>query len=299
MPRIQAILACCVWIATYTHRNLLFLYRNFSWNRARTRVLVENIHDNLKVNVSLPRPWRIRPGQYAYLTMRSPGFFSIFQRHPFMIAASDSKQYNFEMRIQPAAGFTRRLLEGFSREARPHAFIEGPYGYGFNLQEYGTVVLFASGIGIAGHLLYIQELVQDCRRSTTKTRDLLLIWSVENEFQRDLVSQVMDDALREDDLPINLSTYDTSEPRASGKASRHIGGSSNLDRPGIIDVYMYGSYTFLNEQGNVVPQRRVGRRIAEIRGVPNIPEIINDVLNSRTGKIAICGKCLAPSIAAQ
>jgi predicted ferric reductase len=66
--RIQAGICICVWIATYTHRYLLLIYRNFRLGKPSTRIMIENIHNTLKVNVSLPRPWRIKPGQYVYLT---------------------------------------------------------------------------------------------------------------------------------------------------------------------------------------------------------------------------------------
>jgi predicted ferric reductase len=187
--------------------------------------MIENIHNTLKVNVSLPRPWRIKPGQYVYLTTIRSGFFSILQRHPFMVTNSVSNEYDFEMRIHPAAGFTRRLL-GTSLDNKTYlrAFIEGPYGRGFDLSDYGTVVLFASGIGIVGQLPYIQNLVQDYRYSRIKTRDLLLVWLVEKKTQRDLVWEIMTDVLREDDLPHIQGRH--------RKLNRPLGESTTPDSPG-------------------------------------------------------------------
>jgi NAD(P)H-flavin reductase len=93
-----------------------------------------------------------------------------------MVADSVSEGYNFEMRVYPATGYTRRLLRAsLGRTTQLSAFIEGPYGSRFDLRDFGTVVLLASGIGIISHLLYIQDLVEDYRHSKTKTRDLLLI----------------------------------------------------------------------------------------------------------------------------
>jgi predicted ferric reductase len=232
VARIQASLALCVWVATYTHRNLLFIYRNFSLSKPNTRIVIENIHNMLKVDVILPRPWKVRPGQYVYLTTARPGLFSIFQRHPFLIASSESA--DFEIRIHPEAGFTRRLLGLSLGEATYlRAFIEGPYGHSFDLQDYGTVILLASGIGIVGHLPYIQALVQDYKGSKTKTRDLLLIWSVETRTHRDLVSKVMDDILREDDLPTVSDTPILSNSGKYSKKDRYIEDSNTADRPGL------------------------------------------------------------------
>jgi predicted ferric reductase len=230
---IQASLGLCVWTATYTHRNVLLLYRNFARGKPRTNVSVENIYNNLKVNVRVPRPWKVRPGQYVYLTTARSGFFSIFQRHPFMVAPS--VKHDFEMRIHPAAGFTGQLLRTCQGEdTHLSAFIEGPYGHGFDLQDFGTVVLFATGMGICGHLPYIQQLVQDHRLSKTKTRDLLFVWSVENKAQYDLVSEIMTYILRKDDLPTALdpSVPSNMDDDDDSKLNRHLGIYTIPDRPG-------------------------------------------------------------------
>jgi predicted ferric reductase len=232
--RVQVIMGTCMWVATYIHRNGLLVYRNFSVSKPSTSILVENVHNSLQVKVKLPRPWKVKPGQYVYLTMMRPGFFSILQRHPFMVADKESEDHDFQLRIQPRAGFTNRLLArtlGGTTELR--AFIEGPYGHGFDLRDFGTVVLFASGIGIIGHLAYVQKLVRDYRQAKTKTRDLLLVWHVDNKYQLDLVWEVMNNILRKDDLPAAAMRQDTLALYGSGKMDRYLSGSSNNESPGI------------------------------------------------------------------
>ena len=226
----------CIWAATYAHRNILLVYRNFSVSKPSTRIQVESVHNSLQVKVRLPRPWKVRPGQYVYLTMMRSGFFSILQRHPFMVAGSEAQDHDFQLRIQPRAGFTSRLWTrtlGGTREFS--AFVEGPYGHGFDLQNFGTVVLFASGIGIVGHLAYIQKLVLDYRQSKTKTRDLLVVWHVDNKYQLDLVWEVMNNVLRRDDLPATAMRRDARAPYGSGKMDRHLGSSSSStsESPGL------------------------------------------------------------------
>jgi len=39
------------------------------------------------------------------------------------------------------------------------AFVDGPYGVGYDFSNFGTVLMFATGIGVASHLVYINELV--------------------------------------------------------------------------------------------------------------------------------------------
>jgi NAD(P)H-flavin reductase len=83
-----------------------------------------------------------------------------------------------ELRIQPRDGFTQRLLERsrtLALNKTKTAFIKGPYGLPYEFSEFGTVVMFASSIGIAGYLSYIKEILRHHQQLDTKTRDILLI----------------------------------------------------------------------------------------------------------------------------
>lgn len=223
-----------MWVATWIHRGSLLVYRNFSVSQPHTSIMVENIHDSLQVKVKLPRPWKIKPGQYIYLTTLRPGFFSIFQRHPFMVIGSESENYNFQLCIQPRMGFTNRMLmQTLGGTTELSALIEGPYGHGFDLRDFGTVVLFASGIGITGHLAYVQSLIYDYRKLKTKTRDLLLVWHVDNKYQLDLVWDVMNNILRRDDLPTATNLRDTRTQRESKKRGRDLGSNVTSESPGV------------------------------------------------------------------
>lgn len=58
----------------------------------------------------------------------------------------------------------------------------------------------------------------------------------------------------------------------------------------IIDVYIYGDYDISDEAGHAVPHKGAGSRIAEVRGKPDVRQTISDVLETRVGRLAICGK---------
>lgn len=58
----------------------------------------------------------------------------------------------------------------------------------------------------------------------------------------------------------------------------------------IIDMYIYGNYEILDQTGHAVPYNRAGSRIAEVEGKPDVRQIISDVLETRVGRLAICGK---------
>jgi hypothetical protein len=55
-------------------------------------------------------------------------------------------------------------------------------------------------------------------------------------------------------------------------------------------VYIYGDYEKLDASGHAVPYKREGSRIAEVEGRPDVRQIISDVLETRVGRLAICGK---------
>lgn len=66
--------------------------------------------------------------------------------------------------------------------------------------------------------------------------------------------------------------------------------SINTNTFKIIDVYIYGNYEISNETGHAVSYKRTGSRIAEVKGKPDVRQIISDVLETRVGRLAICGK---------
>jgi hypothetical protein len=55
-------------------------------------------------------------------------------------------------------------------------------------------------------------------------------------------------------------------------------------------VYIYSDYEISDEEGHAVSYKRAGSRIAEVEGKPDVPQIISDVLKTRIGRLAICGK---------
>lgn len=87
--------------------------------------------------------------------------------------------------IEKRGGFTRHL-QGLARSEREQppkmrAIIEGPYGKELDLGSYETVLLFATGIGIAGQLPYVIRLLDGYYNSEVKTRKIALLWELDSE----------------------------------------------------------------------------------------------------------------------
>jgi ferredoxin-NADP reductase len=79
-------------------------------------------------------------------------------------------------------GFTDTLARRVSRSVNQtlsvHALVEGPYGGIHSLDSYGSVVLFAGGVGITHHLLYLRRLVRGQVESTVAARRITFVWVV-------------------------------------------------------------------------------------------------------------------------
>jgi hypothetical protein len=75
------------------------------------------------------------------------------------------------------------LCSGIDKSFRMKAIVEGPYGEELNLDLYGTVLLFATGVGIAGQIPYVRQLLDDNNRWNSKTRRITLFWEIESESE--------------------------------------------------------------------------------------------------------------------
>lgn len=64
-----------------------------------------------------------------------------------------------------------------------HAFIEGPYGSSKPLDSYGTVLLFAGGVGITHQISQMHHLIRGWAAGTSATQKLILVWSVRSMEQ--------------------------------------------------------------------------------------------------------------------
>uniref|UniRef100_A0A093X7N0 Ferric reductase transmembrane component 3 n=1 Tax=Talaromyces marneffei PM1 TaxID=1077442 RepID=A0A093X7N0_TALMA len=156
--------------------------------------------------VVLTRPMRIDAGQYINLWMPSVTWWSWAQVHPFMVTSwSHSAQEALDILIQPRRGLSHELLKHARAapqgSASLRAFIIGPHGRSENVDRYESVVLVASGFGIAAAISYLKKLVYSYNTSASRTRRVHLVWEVETldiaiAVQATLNSLLEDDVLK-------------------------------------------------------------------------------------------------------
>jgi predicted ferric reductase len=185
-----------LWAAVTAVHWCLFAFRNYASGRPFARVVARRLVDEdpsnhamvdssyvLRLDVSVPRPWRVRAGQSIFLSIPRLGVFTGVRGHPFMISwwHRDRKGLTLSLLVQSRAGFTAELNRYPERSLL--AFIDGPYGAPHDLGEYGTVIMLASGIGIAGHMPYIKELISGYNSCEVRTRRVLVVWQVHEECE--------------------------------------------------------------------------------------------------------------------
>ncbi|MCJ1439934.1 MAG: hypothetical protein MMC23_000415 [Stictis urceolatum] len=231
---LKVVITC--WAAERLVRVLILLYRNTG--AGGTKATIESLPgDALRVTLTLSRPWRFRPGQYMFLTIPSVGLWT---SHPFSIAWSDESspsppstpdaldqekgltvtspevlsisKTSMSAIIRRRDGFTQALFK--KAEASPdgrvvlNAIAEGPYGALQNLASYGTVLLFAGGVGITHQVPYVRDLVVGFANGTVAARKVLLVWTIQSpehlEWIRPWMSHILALDRRRDILRIQL-----------------------------------------------------------------------------------------------
>ncbi|KFY02760.1 hypothetical protein V490_00407 [Pseudogymnoascus sp. VKM F-3557] len=101
----------------------------------------------LQVDITVPRPWRVRASQHVFLSIPGLGIFTGLRGHPFVIAwwDRDGSGLSISILVTSKNGFTRELRRNANKTFR--AFIDGPFGIPHDFGAYGTVIMIATGIG--------------------------------------------------------------------------------------------------------------------------------------------------------
>ena len=160
------------------------VYRNLRWSQPYATARLTQVKDAIRVQITVPRPWNIRAGDFIYLWMPGVSFWSCFQSHPFTISwwdrDIDGKGGNIHLLVKPRAGFTQKLLQ-HSGSNHLRVWVDGPYGPRLDVGDYGSVLMSATGIGIAAQVPYIKELLKGFQEYRVRTKSILLVWQLDNE----------------------------------------------------------------------------------------------------------------------
>jgi len=102
--------------------------------------------------------------------------------------------------VRARTGMTRKLYDRASAapgaKFSAYGFVEGPYGTCDPLASYGTLLLFAGGVGITHQVSCIRHLLAGHAAGTVAARRIVLVWSVQNTEALEWVRPWMDELLR-------------------------------------------------------------------------------------------------------
>ena len=182
--RLYLYIAATIFGVTTVGRYGRLVLRNATSGQRHASTKVEQVRDAVRVQISVPRPWKVSAGQYVYIWMPGVSASSIVQSHPFMICwwddDTEGRASHIYLLVKPRSGFTRNLVRHAGSFALS-CWVDGPYGKPVSTEDFGSVLMFASGIGIAAQVPYIKGILKDFRNAQTRTKSILLIWQLDNE----------------------------------------------------------------------------------------------------------------------
>jgi len=197
-PVVYLLATICVYIFTAGLRLWHILYRNVKYKAPLNRVTVKTItyktgerdiplSDAVHLHIRVSRPWRRRAGQYVYVNIPGASYTSIMQSHPFFVAwwYQDAEGDVIVLIVEKRKGFTRDLFQHATNDidlrSGMRAVVGGPYGKELDLESYDTVLLFATGMGIAGQLSYVTQLLERYHSRGVTNQRIALFWELDSE----------------------------------------------------------------------------------------------------------------------
>jgi predicted ferric reductase len=181
-PTIYLLGAAFILTITWCFWLIRIISRNLKVGSKLPRATMEKDGKIMIVSITLPRPWDFKAGQHVKLCIPGLSWGSFLQWHPFTLSSYELVNGNMviHLMIRERKGFTAMLANKGNPDHEMVALIDGPYGKQIQLRTYGTVLLFASGIGIAGLLLYAQQTLEEYDAQRTSCRRIFLFWEIDD-----------------------------------------------------------------------------------------------------------------------
>lgn len=280
-----------IWSFDRAARLIRLAYGNIGAGGSHT--VVEALPGNAcRVTVTMARPWAFAPGQHAYLYFPS---ISWTQSHPFSVGWSEesemhdgekisvdrndilgSRKTSMSYVIRARTGFTGALYKKASAcpDGRlvTSCFVEGPYGGLHNMNSYGTVMLFAGGVGITQAVPWVRDLVVGYANGTVAARKIVLVWIIQSpehlEWIRPWMTEILAMERRRECLRIMLfvsrprSTKEIHSPSSTvqmfpGRPNiEHLIGAEMENQVGAIGVTVCGPGALSDEVRLAVRNRQ-------------------------------------------
>ena len=150
------------------------------------------------------------------------------------------KKTTLSLLIRRRTGFTdilfKRAENAPNSKVTLRAIAEGPYGSLHSMDSYGTVLLFAGGVGITHHVPFVQRLVTGFAEGTVAARRVTLVWILQSpehlEWIRPWMTQILSMDRRREVLRILLfitRPRNTKEIQSPSSTVQMFPGRPNVD----------------------------------------------------------------------
>ena len=186
-PRMYIYISAALFLSMLIAQCGSVLWRSGTMRCGFARAVVMPAYGTIKVSIKLSRPLKVEAGQYINLWILSVSFWSFLQSHPFVVTSwVHEKQDTLELFVEPCCGWMRELLSCAQAGESGRVFgsrwalFSGPHGPSAPVGRYESVLMIASGLGMAAQLPYLKQLIhryQTCKVITCRIR---VVWQVEH-----------------------------------------------------------------------------------------------------------------------
>ena len=124
---------------------------------------------------TFPGRIKVKAGQHVLLYVPS---LTGLQSHALPICWwAQNSGMSLDFLVEPG----HQLARALARSPRDHtrAYFTGPHGHATGMDDYGSVVLIATGYGISAQLSHVKQLIEARDNGTSRTRQIHLIWQFE------------------------------------------------------------------------------------------------------------------------
>ena len=184
-PRIYLYIFSGMFLATLLFETGGILYRNCAVRGGHSRALLmldsRSSISMITINIRLPKPLRVKAGQYINLWIPSVSVWSFLQSHPFVVTSwEEGKQDNLQLIVEPHKGLSGKLLSHAKNNRPRFVLFSGPHGRSAEVDDYEVVLLVADGFGIAALLPYLKKLIHGYNNRKACTLRIHLVWQIQN-----------------------------------------------------------------------------------------------------------------------
>ncbi|KIM93737.1 hypothetical protein OIDMADRAFT_61376 [Oidiodendron maius Zn] len=182
----------CVYIYIYTviFASISFLQsgavivQNGVFRHHLSRAMISHDSRAVKMHIHLSKPLYLDAGQYINLWIPSISFWPFLQSHPFTDVSWAVTEYDIlDLLIEPRRGLMRELLCHTKKGhiVNPIIMFSGPHGPNVSIVDYDSILMVASGFGIAAVLPHLGKLVYGYDTRVVRACRIHLVWQIENK----------------------------------------------------------------------------------------------------------------------